>query len=136
MGVETVHLHHFYQPGPEQLADSFDFAHIQVVYQILNDNVDDYHLHPNFVASRLTGTTWYTGSKFPLSSLTRLAKYARRNNPPVLARESALGIANDLVYTWRDIDEDGFQEQLAGIDLPPDLLRLGHMLWLEIKRVA
>jgi len=109
------------------LVESFDFAHIQVgaLVTIYGDtesgdawvDVDAIYISEAWVESHSLETSWYTGSKYPLSSLVRLVKYAKYDTFPGRSYiTSMLAILTDIVgrgYTGYD----DFKDQLDAVDL-------------------
>lgn len=115
------------------LIESFDFAHIQIgaVIHICWEPVDPEDgcgYKNSFVQSVWTteayteahviGTTWYTGSDYPLSSLIRCIKYAQRGT---YANKHEYKV--DVLKILTDIIERGYKDyadykdQLSAIDL-------------------
>ena len=116
-----------------QLIESFDFAHIQIgaVVHICwepGDPEDGGGYRSSFIqsiwitddykASHIIGTTWYTGSDYPLSSLIRCIKYAQRGAYANKFEYKAdiLKILGDIINRGYRNYED-FKDQLAAVDL-------------------
>lgn len=84
----------------KDLVESFDFAHCKVGVTIfLLDNGEIIaaipYASPDFIAAMALQTTWYTpGHNWPLNSLARLGKVARKLN---LSVEETKDIGNQIV---------------------------------------
>lgn len=117
----------------QQLIESFDFAHIQIGALIHicwepGDPEDGGGYHSSFIQSvwttedyesaHIIGTTWYTGSGYPLSSLLRCIKYAQRNTyaNKFEYKVDVLRILGDIINRgYKDYKD--FKDQLAAVDL-------------------
>ena len=116
-----------------QLIESFDFAHIQIgaVIHICwdpgspedgggyhNSYIQSVWMTEDYKAAHVIGTTWYTGSEYPLSSLLRCIKYAQRG-----AYANKFEYKVDILEILGDIISRGykdyadFKDQLAAVDL-------------------
>lgn len=116
-----------------QLIESFDFAHIQIgaVIHICwepGDPEDGGGYKNSFIQSiwttedyrnaHIIGTTWYTGSDYPLSSLIRCIKYAQRGTYANKHeyKVDVLKILGDIISRgYKDYKD--FKDQLAAVDL-------------------
>ena len=121
------------KPTVQQLIESFDFAHIQIgaVIHICWDPGDpdegggyagsfiqSIWVTDDYKTAHIIGTTWYTGSDYPLSSLVRCIKYAQRNTYANKFEYKAdiLKILGDIISRgYRDYAD--FKDQLAAVDL-------------------
>lgn len=116
----------------QELLKSFDFAHCQigcVVKQIAAGIfcIESVEWTQEYTDSRLLGTTWFTSSEYPLSSLLRVNKYVSQG---LLPRGSAL--YSTIAILTRIIergfkDYKDFKEQLDAVDLgllPEELAQL------------
>ena len=121
------------KPTVAQLIESFDFAHIQigaVVHICWNPGdpedgggyagsfVQSVWITDDYKSAHIIGTTWYTGSDYPLSSLLRCIKYAQRNTYANKFEYKAdiLKILSDIINRgYRDYAD--FKDQLAAVDL-------------------
>lgn len=116
-----------------QLIESFDFAHIQIGAMIHicwepGDPEDGGGYKNSFIQSiwttedyrnaHIIGTTWYTGSAYPLSSLIRCIKYAQRGTYANKHeyKVDVLKILTDIINRGY-IDYDDYKDQLSAIDL-------------------
>ena len=117
----------------QQLIESFDFAHIQIgaVIHICwepgapedgggyrNSFIQSIWMTNDYTAAHTIGTTWYTGSDYPLSSLIRCVKYAQRGTYANKFEYKAdiLKILGDIISRgYRDYED--FKDQLAAVDL-------------------
>lgn len=116
-----------------QLIESFDFAHIQIgaVIHICwepGDLEDGGGYKNSFIQSiwtteayqeaHVVGTTWYTGSDYPLSSLIRCVKYAQRGTYANKHeyKVDVLRILTDIIDRGY-INYEDYKDQLSAIDL-------------------
>lgn len=112
----TVQLCNYLHDSLENLVDSFDFSHIQVGAKVVPNNIDIYYTD-KYEESKLCQSTEYFGSEYPISSLIRTFKYAKRGDfagdshifsvLKILADISCRGFAN----------YDDFKDQLDAVDL-------------------
>lgn len=130
----------------QELVDSFDYAHIKVgakftfrktaegmgVVNILPENV---YVSDDFINSNVLRTTWFTTSKYPLSSLIRARKYAERG----LMSKGQYNRA--IINCLADVVKRGFasyndfKDQLDAIDLgllPEDLDEVSKANLMEL----
>ncbi len=120
-------------PSLVDLLRSFDYAHIQVGAEIQWDGLRMTNLNVQFTddySDACVGhTSWFTGSKYPLSSLLRAAKYHRKG---VLTRGTYIRAVLDTLpaiiqrgfFGWED-----FKDQVDAVDLgllPEELKEVGH----------
>lgn len=112
----TVQLCNYVHPSLESLVDSFDFSHIQVGAKVTPSNIDVYCTN-NYEESKLCQSTEYFGSEYPISSLIRTFKYAKRGD---FAGDShifsVLKILADISCRGFSNYED-FKNQLDAVDL-------------------
>lgn len=121
------------KPTVTALIESFDFAHIQIgaVVHICwepGDPEDGGGYKSSFIQSVWTtgayleahviGTTWYTGSGYPLSSLIRCVKYAQRGTYANKHeyKVDILKILDDIINRGY-VDYKDYKDQLSAIDL-------------------
>lgn len=115
----------YIKPSLSDLIESFDFAHIQIGICVHNEWDDGYEsseikeikITCAWEESHLLNTTWYTHSKYPLSSLLRCVKYAQRGDFAGKSwKVSMMDIVSDIVergfYDYGD-----FKDQISAIDL-------------------
>ena len=109
------------KPTLAALVESFDFAHIQVgaTVRLLNGHatVIDVAFTQAFLDAKAIGSSWFTGSDYPLSSLIRAAKYHKKG---VLARSSHIRATIDTltaVVKRGFLGYDDFKDQLDAVDL-------------------
>ena len=130
---QVLQFCNYSKPTVQQLIESFDFAHIQIgaVVHICWDPgdpedgggyagsfVQSVWMTDDYKAAHIIGTTWYTGSDYPLSSLVRCIKYAQRNTYANKFEYKAdiLKILGDIINRgYRDYAD--FKDQLAAVDL-------------------
>lgn len=109
-----VQLCKYSYPTMEQLVESFDFAHVQIAYDIFSQEVA-YTEQAN--AAFISHTTTFTGSAYPLSSLIRLSKYYERG------MIQGRGLIGEVLLILKAIVERGFKDyedfkdQLQAVDL-------------------
>lgn len=109
-----VQLCKYIYPTMEQLIESFDFAHVQVAYDIFTQEVSYTEQAKEAFISR---TTTFTGSEYPLSSLIRISKYYERG------RITGRGLIGEVLLIFKAIlergfkDYDDFKDQLNAVDL-------------------
>ena len=106
-----------YQHGElESLVNSFDFSHIQIGAKVDNLGITVYYTK-EYENAKMCQSTEYVGSEYPLSSMIRMFKYAKRGdfagNSHIF---SAFKIVTDVVDRGFD-DFDDFKNQLDAIDL-------------------
>lgn len=97
------------------LVDSFDFAHIQLGVRFARFKISELYYSSAWVVANALGTTRYLHSEYPISSLLRLVKYARRDHPRVATRTSILCILIDILKLRLTYDD--FIEQMNAIDV-------------------
>lgn len=104
-----------------ELVSSFDFAHVQVGCQAIANSQGQWATGTifwtaEFLHSRATGLTWYTHSAYPISSMLRMLKYAKRDYPKLLARYSLLRVLRDVLAL--DLpDHQSYLDQLEAVDV-------------------
>lgn len=82
-----------------------------------NLRADSVYYTDEFVLANVVRRTTYTGSEYPLSSLVRLFKYAKRD------KLTRVGVAQAAMKTMKDIlargyeNYDDFKSQLDAVDL-------------------
>ena len=109
-----VQLCKYNYPTMKQLVESFDFAHVQIAYDIFTQEVTYTEQAKEAFISR---TTTFTGSEYPLSSLIRLSKYYERG------RIQGRGLIGEVLFIFKAIlergfkDYDDFKDQLNAVDL-------------------
>lgn len=112
----TVQLCNYQHDNLEKLVNSFDFSHIQIGAKVTSNVIDVYYTK-NYEDSKLCQSTEYIGSEYPLSSLIRAFKYAKRGdfagNSHIF---SVFKLLNDIIGRgFKDFDD--FKNQLDAIDL-------------------
>lgn len=109
-----VQLCKYNYPTMARLVESFDFAHVQVAYDVFSQEVTYTEQAKEAFISR---TTTFTGSEYPLSSLIRLNKYYERG------RITGRGLIGEVLLIFKAILERGFKDyedfkdQLNAVDL-------------------
>ncbi len=117
----VIQLCKYFHPSLEDLVDSFDFAHTQIGAKLelkpWGMSVEDLYYTDDWETAHLLESTFYTGSKYPLSSLMRAFKYYKRgdfsgNSIIYQVLIMVLGIVKRGVE-----DYDDFKDQLDAVDL-------------------
>lgn len=109
-----IQLCKYNYPTMKQLVESFDFAHVQIAYDIFTQDVT---YTEQAKEAFISCTTTFTGSEYPLSSLIRLNKYYERGYI------SGRGLIGEVLLIFKAIlergfeDYDDFKDQLNAIDL-------------------
>ena len=77
---QVVQFCKYHKPTPRELVESFDFAHCMAgaVFSESGELLDVVSTRAFLVYERAGGSTWYTGSEYPLSSLMRCMKFQKR----------------------------------------------------------
>ena len=122
---QIVQFCSYVKPSLRELVESFDYAHCQVgvTFTDVSDNgsgfweVTGEHWTDNWMRCKLTESTFYTGSEYPLASVIRTVKYANRR------MFSGKSWVTSLVDALTDVvkrgfrDYQDFKDQLDAIDL-------------------
>lgn len=112
----TVQLCNYLHENLEKLVNSFDFAHIRIGAKVTSKNIDVYYTE-DYEDAKLCQSTEYIGSEYPLSSLIRAFKYAKRGdfagNSHIF---SVFKLLTDVFHRGFD-DFDDFKDQLDAVDL-------------------
>lgn len=109
-----VQLCKYNYPTMKQLVKSFDFAHVQIAYDVFSQDVT---YTEQAKETFISHTTTFTGSAYPLSSLIRLNKYYERG------RIKDRGLIGEVLLIFKAILERGFvdyedfKDQLNAVDL-------------------
>lgn len=109
-----IQLCKYNYPTMKQLVESFDFAHVQIAYDVFSQEVV---YTEQAKESFISHTTTFTGSEYPLSSLIRLSKYYERGF--IAGR----GLIGEVLLIFKAVVERGFKDyedfkdQLNAIDL-------------------
>lgn len=130
---QVLQFCNYSKPSVKDLIESFDFAHIQIGALIhicwnpgdpedgggyVGSFIQSVWVTDDYKSAHIIGTTWYTGSDYPLSSLIRCIKYAQRNTYANRFEYKAdvLKILSDIIDRgYRDYAD--FKDQLAAVDL-------------------
>ena len=120
------------------LVRSFDFAHVQVGASIdLNAEPGDFvkkvFFTDEWVEAQALGTTWFTGSEYPLSSLVRLNKYYAQGRLKYGAMMGATVNILAAVVSRGFASPVDFADQLDAVDW--GLLEDGAEEWPELARL-
>lgn len=123
---QVVQFCSYQKPSLAELVKSFDFSHIQVGVEFTGDkeppHADGVCYTDEFVLANVKRRTVYTGSEYPLSSLVRLFKYAKRD------KLTRIGVAQAAMKILKDVldrgyeNYDDFKSQIDAVDLGlPDM---------------
>lgn len=123
----------YYKGSLEELVESFDYAHIQIGIKVVSDwqlydsdifyaysssHIEQIYVSSAYIESHILGTTWFTGSEYPLSSLIRHAKYNSRGNFAAKTESTAAIIQILTAILQRGFRSyEDFKDQLAAVDL-------------------
>lgn len=103
-----VQLCRYSKPTVTELLESFDYAHCQIGglihFGMACSHVVDIEFTDNFKEAMTAQSTWYTGSRFPLSSMMRLPKVAQKIG---LTQKEIQVITFQIV---KDLQENGFED--------------------------
>ena len=120
-GNVTAQLCNFKHPSLKVLVESFDFAHIMAGVEFSIEpyahTIRDVYISPNFRAAHEAETSYFTGSEYPLSSLMRLVKYAKRDIFPGRGYMPVVIDILDAILSRGFKDYDDFKDQLDAVDL-------------------
>lgn len=77
---QVVQFCKYHKPTPQELVESFDFAHCKAgaVFNKSGELLNVVSTSSFEIYERAGGSTWYTGSEYPLSSLMRCMKFQKR----------------------------------------------------------
>ncbi len=130
-----VQLCNYHHDSLKKLVDSFDFSHIQIGVRVNEHIIEDLYYTEAWKNSKLLGTTEYTGSEYPLSSMMRLIKYANRKD--FSGRSYIPNVIKILVniIERRFKDYDDFKDQLDAVDLgllPEEYEEVGSNVFIEL----
>jgi hypothetical protein len=118
-----IQLCNYAKTSPQELVESFDFAHIQAgaVVRVGGPSgeceVKSVHITQAFIVARATETTWFTGSDYPISSVIRAGKYYKSG---VMSRGVYLRAVLDAMGAAVDRgvqNYDDYKDQLDAVDL-------------------
>jgi len=123
---DTIYqLCHYWNDTLEELVESFDFAHIKIgCERYISEIKNNFYISEDFKIASQIGSTFYTGSEYPLSSMIRINKYIERGC------FSGKSYIPEVMKIMTDIYERGFSDykdyldQLDAVDLgllPQDL---------------
>jgi hypothetical protein len=116
----------YYKGGLKELVESFDFAHIKIGASVniklsesnlCTPEIKDIYISDDYIKAKLADDTFYTRSDYPLSSLARLVKYAKRDSFAGRSYiRSIIQIVTDIIERgFKDYDD--FKDQLDAIDI-------------------
>lgn len=129
---KIVQICSYHKPSLEALVDSFDFAHCQVGVKFEGKYYDEeygesggypppevteVYASEDWKTAKMIQCTYFTGSEYPLSSLIRIVKYAKRdlfNGRSYII--DILNIMNNILERgYKDYAD--FKDQLDAVDL-------------------
>ena len=129
---KIVQICSYHKPSLEELVNSFDFAHCQVGVKFegkyYDENygetggyppptVQEVYVSEDWKNAKMIQCTYFTGSEYPLSSLIRIIKYAKRdlfNGRSYII--DILNIMNNILERGYENYND-FKDQLDAVDL-------------------
>lgn len=112
----TVQFCNYRHKSLKDLVDSFDFSHIQVGAEINGDDCEIY-FSDAYIKAKLTQSTEFVGSQYPLGSLIRAFKYQERGDFSGKSYIfSVLEILNNIIERGFS-DYNDFKDQLDAVDL-------------------
>lgn len=120
-----------------ELVRTFDFAHCQAGIDVQYTSGDKpfciFHCTSAFMQAMMLQKTFFVGSEYPLSSLIRLVKYAKRGFYPV-RREYVADMLRILksVIDRGFVDYVDFKDQMDAIDLNYEGEEVSD-LWLAVR---
>ena len=134
---ETVQLCNYKKGNLKGLVESFDFAHIKIGAKVATKstgwfNIEQVYASDDFLTARAIGSTFFTGSEYPLSSLVRILKYWKRGwfagNSHIAAIIST--VAATVTRGFHGYED--FKDQMDAVDLmlvPNDIddIRMGDV---------
>ncbi len=127
----TTHIHcnnqtyfvqfcNYFHNSLKDLVNSFDFSHVQVGVEVISDQyIEEFPIYftEAYVNSKLSQSTEFVGSKYPLSSLFRTFKYQRRGDFAGKSHMIAVfKILGDIIKRGFENYND-FKDQLDAVDL-------------------
>jgi len=100
-----------------ELIESFDFSHVQVGVKVRGESIDEVYFTDAWILSRVSRSTKYTGSAYPLSSLIRARKYAERGWLSSSGYRATVCkiLASIISRGYKDYKD--FKDQLAAVDM-------------------
>lgn len=107
------------EPSVEDLIESFDFAHVQVGAELRlgkETEVVRVCFTAAFIEAAAAQTSWFTGSRYPLSSLIRAGKYYPERMPRAAYIRAVIGALIATVER-RFSSWDDFKDQIDAVDL-------------------
>ena len=122
---QIVQFCSYVKPSLQALVESFDYAHCQigVTFTDVSSNdsgfwkITDEYFTDNWMLCKLTESTFYTGSDYPLASVIRTVKYV--NKRMFIGKSWVTSIVDALASVvkrgFRDYED--FKDQLDAIDL-------------------
>lgn len=118
----------YYHPSLDELVESFDFAHIKIGVDVDYTNkilvINRVYVSDDWIKAHLQEDTYFTNTKYPLSSLIRSYKYKERGDFSGNSHiYSVLKILCKIIDRGFENYED-FKDQLDAVDLglvPEDL---------------
>lgn len=116
----VIQLCHYFQSSLAGLVDSFDFSHIQIGISLSYDeqwSISDVYYTGKYLEAHILHTSEYTGSLYPLSSLMRVFKYAKRGDFAGNSYKVAVvNILRDIISRGWD-DYSDYKDQCDAVDL-------------------
>ena len=120
--THPMQLCSYHKATLKDLVEAFDYAHIQAGAVVrlggdLDFAVEEICVTDAWITARATGTTWFVGSEYPLSSVIRAGKYLASG---AITRSTHIRCVIDaMTETVRRgfKNYDDFKDQLDAVDL-------------------
>lgn len=120
-GGTVIQLCNYAHPSLAELVESFDFAHIKAGVEFHLEAgrhpIKNVYVSGDFIVAHAMETSYFTGSEYPLSSLMRLVKYAKRDIFPGRGYMPVVIDILDAILKRGFKDYDDFKNQLDAVDL-------------------
>jgi hypothetical protein len=119
LGDKLIQFCSYSKPTLKELVESFDFSHCQVgaLVDIENMLILDVYVSEHFKQSMVEEGTDFTGSAYPLSSLLRVPKVAKKLNLSSQKVKQLIFSTLEAVLMRGFSDNNDFKDQLDAIDM-------------------
>jgi len=112
-----VQFCNYFHNSLKNLVDSFDFSHIQVGAEISSVKTSQIYFTEEYIKSKMSESTEFVGSEYPLSSLIRMFKYEKRGDFSGKSHIISLFKVLESIISRGFKDYNDFKDQLDSIDL-------------------
>jgi hypothetical protein len=116
----TVQFCNYFHNSLKDLVDSFDFSHVQVGAEIISGKSireSQIYFTEAYMKSKLSQSTEFVGSKYPLSSLLRTFKYEKRGDFAGKSYMISVFRIVEAIIRRGFNNYNDFKEQLDSVDL-------------------